>query len=83
MKLRPPLRSLPARSACYAAASHCASGARDGDESDVDCGGSCAPCARANASCAVDADCYHAECGPARGGRRACAVPPKPSSMRR
>ncbi|MCB9734189.1 MAG: hypothetical protein H6745_16455 [Deltaproteobacteria bacterium] len=34
----------------------CEDGAEDGDETDVDCGGSCEPC-EAGAGCASDADC--------------------------
>jgi hypothetical protein len=34
----------------------CNDGVRDGDETDVDCGGSCAPCWRGQ-GCLVDSDC--------------------------
>jgi hypothetical protein len=34
---------------------------RDGYESDVDCGGSCAPCA-AGLTCAADSDCASNNC---------------------
>jgi hypothetical protein len=37
-------------------ASHCLDHRRDGDETDVDCGGSCSPCAL-YAACAHDGDC--------------------------
>jgi len=39
----------------------CADGKRDGDETDVDCGGSCAPCATGRA-CRRDADCLSSAC---------------------
>jgi hypothetical protein len=42
---------------------------RDGDETDVDCGGSCAPCI-ADAACRVPADCQSMRCD---GGQ--CAAP--------
>jgi cysteine-rich repeat protein len=34
----------------------CSDGARNGDETDVDCGGSCGPCAQ-GLSCGAEADC--------------------------
>ena len=40
---------------------HCVSGALDGDESDVDCGGSCQPCAL-DQRCAKDGDCLTGAC---------------------
>jgi hypothetical protein len=40
----------------------CTDGTKNGDETDVDCGGSCPPCASGNA-CLVDADCV-TSCGP-------------------
>ena len=43
------------------ASSSCGDGLRDGDESDVDCGGSCAPCDVGRA-CAADADCRTTTC---------------------
>ncbi len=48
---------------------HCANGTRDGDESALDCGGSCAPCA-SGMRCAVPGDC---ESGVCVGGY--CLVP--------
>lgn len=39
----------------------CASGTRDGDETDVDCGASCVPC-RAGALCAQASDCHSGRC---------------------
>jgi hypothetical protein len=54
--------------ACLSAES-CADGALGGDETDVDCGGSCAPCALAG-GCGLDADCQQASCV---GGR--CVAP--------
>jgi hypothetical protein len=40
----------------YDAPFRCSNGVKDGDETDVDCGGGCGPCARTKA-CAKDADC--------------------------
>ncbi len=43
-------------------ANHCSDGVKDGDESDLDCGGSlCAPCAT-GLGCAVDTDCQTGAC---------------------
>ncbi len=39
----------------------CVDGVRNGDESDIDCGGTCGPCGNA-ASCAAAADCLSARC---------------------
>ena len=39
----------------------CDDGARNGDETDVDCGGSCTPCAEGQ-SCSQDTDCQSGEC---------------------
>ena len=44
------------------AADACANGSRDEGESDVDCGGPCAPCGLAKA-CVADADCASGYCG--------------------
>ncbi len=41
----------------------CTNGVKDGDETDVDCGGQCTHCA-AGAACAVDADCASKACDP-------------------
>ncbi len=48
----------------------CANGARDADESDVDCGGSCAPCALGQ-SCRGEEDCFSGWCS----GAGTCATP--------
>lgn len=45
---------------CYL--SQCSDGVKNGNETDVDCGGSCSPCADGFA-CNVAADCQHAICG--------------------
>jgi hypothetical protein len=42
-------------------ASTCADGKRDGDETDVDCGGGCGPCVDGRV-CAVDQDCASDDC---------------------
>ena len=42
-------------------AEQCSDGKVSGDETDVDCGGSCMPCA-INKACKVDADCASATC---------------------
>lgn len=44
------------------AATLCTSGAREGAETDVDCGGPCAPCVTGE-GCLVDADCTTNACG--------------------
>ena len=63
----------PSNEACYSENEHCANGVLDGSETDVDCGGHCAPCKDAM-SCTVNADCEYSWCN-ARG---VCAVPVKP-----
>jgi hypothetical protein len=54
-----------------AAAGTCTDKRKNGDETDVDCGGSCAPCG-ANKSCRGDADCSATAsgCDAAHGGCR-------------
>jgi hypothetical protein len=52
----------------------CSDGFRNGDETGVDCGGSCAPCATSGA-CHVDADCGQGRCA------TGTCVPPVPTSM--
>lgn len=39
----------------------CANGIKDGDETDIDCGGRCDKCS-VNRQCIVDADCFTANC---------------------
>ena len=64
----------PSNAPCSVEAASCSNGARDAEsESDVDCGGSCAPCEATGANCTLDADCTYSWC---RSG--ACAVPVKP-----
>jgi hypothetical protein len=46
---------------------HCSDGVRNYDESDVDCGGSCAPCAE-NKACTKGLDCVSHACHSARCG---------------
>jgi hypothetical protein len=43
------------------ASATCGDGVRNGDESDVDCGGECPACERGN-SCRVPTDCYSGRC---------------------
>ncbi len=50
----------------------CGNGVRDGDESDVDCGGACAPCG-VGQGCSVAADCITKKCGPSQS----CVAPPQ------
>ncbi|MDQ3036931.1 MAG: hypothetical protein M3Y87_31345 [Myxococcota bacterium] len=52
------------------AASACDDGVRSGTETDVDCGGACAPC-RNGQGCVVAGDCLSARCE-----ESACASPP-------
>jgi hypothetical protein len=61
----------------------CANGIVDGDESDVDCGGPCTPCADGK-RCHHDADCAGGSCGPSKvcgadGGASGCEVGDAPS----
>lgn len=51
----------------------CDNGVLDGDETDVDCGGSCSPCGNGDA-CSVDADCQSGTCDAGT-----CDDPPPPS----
>lgn len=53
-----------------AAETTCSNQRRDGDESDIDCGGSCSPCATGRA-CAEGRDCQSTYCGPSN----ACVDP--------
>ena len=46
---------------CIAPVESCMDGARNQDETDVDCGGSCNPCGTGKA-CLVDADCITGDC---------------------
>ena len=49
------------------APSSCGDGIKDGDESDIDCGGSCPPCGIGQA-CLANGDCGHAPgCSPSSG----------------
>jgi hypothetical protein len=48
-------------SACTVHVNQCADGIRDGNESDVDCGGSCGPCGVGRA-CTFAADCVTGDC---------------------
>lgn len=43
-------------------AASCSNGALDGDESDLDCGGSCSPCAQRGAHCDTPSDCASRVC---------------------
>ncbi len=52
---------------CNAPAASCSDGSKDGDETDVDCGGSCTQCPDGK-TCAAPADCIDAVCmGTCRG----------------
>jgi hypothetical protein len=42
--------------------SPCTNGVADGDETDVDCGGSCGPTCKAGQTCAFDSDCEQSAC---------------------
>ncbi len=44
------------------AADTCANGVKDGDETDIDCGGSCGSTCLDNKVCSKDADCYNFFC---------------------
>ena len=47
---------------CYPPAATCGNGALDGDESDTDCGGGCAPCELTGAACLQNSDCVYGRC---------------------
>ncbi len=51
----------------------CNDGTKDGDETDVDCGGACGPCAL-GAGCAKDQDCVAATTSTGAGGGGASAI---------
>ena len=66
----------PGLASCCQAAS-CDDGVRNGNESDVDCGGRCPDCGNGNA-CAAAVDCQSGVCAPggcAPGALRCCQVP--------
>lgn len=48
-------------SQCSLSPEHCRNNERDGDETDVDCGGSCQPCEEGN-FCVRDSDCFNNNC---------------------
>jgi len=62
--------------ACAALPSTCSDGIKDGNETDVDCGGSCKPCAT-GFECMTGADCQSGVCfgvfGPARCQAPSCS----------
>jgi hypothetical protein len=61
---------------CVSEAGDCQNGVQDGDESDVDCGGSgCGKCAVAK-KCGTDDDCYYGGCtdGVCAAPLKSCAV---------
>ena len=64
----------PSNEPCYVEAAHCANGVLDGNETDVDCGGPCAPCEAAGAACTEDTDCAYSWCNV----WGICGVPVKP-----
>jgi hypothetical protein len=53
--------------------STCGNGKRDGDETDVDCGGSCAPC-NDGQTCALESDCASQRCSGGVCGVRAWSI---------
>ena len=63
----------PSNEPCYVAAENCSNGVRDGNETETDCGGPCAPCAAAGAGCTLDTDCLYSWCTVLG----VCAVPVK------
>ncbi len=54
---------------CSVPAASCMNGSKDGDETDVDCGGSCIPCTDGKA-CVAPTDCTNANCNAS-----VCAAP--------
>ncbi len=40
----------------------CYNGVKDGNETDVDCGGDCGPCSEENSGCLVNSDCLSSYC---------------------
>ena len=57
---------------CASPSSHCDNWVLDGDETDVDCGGSCSPCSL-DENCKVDSDCSSGYCDPVSS---TCSNPP-------
>lgn len=53
-------------------ANHCRDRIKDADETDVDCGGSCQPCADAK-SCSVPTDCQSRACNTGRCATASCS----------
>jgi hypothetical protein len=61
----------PSDASAEADANHCADGVKNGDETDVDCGGTtCAKC-KDGSACVLAADCSSATCSAGTCGRRA------------
>jgi hypothetical protein len=69
MRLAASLLTALLASGCMSLAERCRDGARDGDESDVDCGGSCSTCG-VDRRCGAAADCFTGVC---KSG--SCAAP--------
>ena len=59
----------------------CSDNQKNGDETDVDCGGSCVPCAEGK-GCTVGKDCASMSCIPVDGGMAKCAPAPGDLSIR-
>ena len=57
----------------------CTDGSKNGDETDVDCGGSCPNACAVAKGCTVDADCQSAWCGAAGVCLDGCPDAPDPS----
>lgn len=55
----------------------CSNAVKDPTETDVDCGGTCGPCA-VDKGCAVDGDCIERVCG----GDKKCAAPTKNDNVK-
>ena len=71
----------PSRQACWTSrrrTTTCANGVLDKNETetDLDCGGQCAPCA-VGAACEEDSDCAYGWCNHAASGLGICGVPTK------
>ena len=68
----------PRNEPCWPPASTCDNGVMDGDESSIDCGGSCKPCEIVGSACTTRTDCFYGLCTRDALLGSVCAAPVKP-----